>query len=342
MLQLKLTRAIVRARYSELMTLAEHVEMARSSRGNRRALELLLNVIGTTPNPNRDEDYFGEALDYHLGHLYAHLYEFDKAATHLNRSNTHPHSGGDLLFSEQSAEALALHAKQLEAIARGLPAILIASMPRSASASLSQTIQATLGVPIMRPSLGSFPNYTLMPRWLMLFLRGGAVTHDHFGASPFNLKVLSDAGVGDLFVLARDPRAAAASALRLGERQGEFPLGARMFGEALVEMSVLHITPWVTDWLAAEEQVGNKLRFHWIASDEARSNVAETVQRIVSVFRHTHPTAASLAATKVEEVRANYVQGDDDAWRGSVDEEGRDRMWKAIPQRAREILQLER
>ena len=101
---------------SELMTLAEHVEMARSSRGNRRALELLLNVIGTTPNPNRDEDYFGEALDYHLGHLYAHLYEFDKAATHLNRSNTHPHSGGDLLFSEQSAEALALHAKQLEAI----------------------------------------------------------------------------------------------------------------------------------------------------------------------------------------------------------------------------------
>jgi hypothetical protein len=340
MLELKLSRSVVSMRHAELGTLAESIELLRTKCGNRSAIELLLNVIGTTPNPNLDDAYYSEALDYHLAHLYAHLGQLDKAGEHLDRSNTHPHRGGDLIFSDQAAEGLALREQQRDAIARGLPALLIASMPRSASASLIQTIQAALKLPIMRLSLGSFPRYALMRRWLVLFHEGGAVTHDHFGASDYNLKTLIDANVPHVFVLARDPRAAAASALKLGERHGEHALNAKEFGDALVEYSLHLFTPWLAGWLEAEHRSEGKLVVHWIDSSEVRSNLSRAVRRIVDLFAETHPSAVSMLMSGSPEVRANFVEGNDDAWRSFVDDGARERMWLAIPHRARELLQL--
>ena len=49
------------------------------------------------------EGYWGEALDYHLGLLYAHIGEPEKAAYHFERSDTLPIDGGDQVFSEPSA-----------------------------------------------------------------------------------------------------------------------------------------------------------------------------------------------------------------------------------------------
>ena len=149
--------------------------------------------------------YYGEALDYHLGTLYAHIGEASLAAEHLARSNSLPTGGGDLLFADQVREGMALRSLQEAAKQRGIPSILISSMPRAASASLVQSIVTTLDIPILRFSAGKFANYVVIPRWLSLFLQGGAVAHDHFGATPFNLRALEDCDVKDVFVLIDRP-----------------------------------------------------------------------------------------------------------------------------------------
>ena len=213
-LELNLNAEAVRARFGELTTLAEIVAQVRGTHGNRVAVEMLLNGVGMIPTAVRNEPYYGEMLDYQLGLLLAHLGQADAAAGLIRRSGTLPHSGGNGLFPDVIAEGLELQVQAAQAAARGMPPILIAAMPGAGSASLTQSIAATLAMPIVRLSAGDFPDYITMPSWLERFSVGGALTHDHFGATPFNLGVLEAVGWKEVFVLIRDPRAAAAALAR--------------------------------------------------------------------------------------------------------------------------------
>jgi hypothetical protein len=109
----------------------------RATYGNRVASQVLIEGIGLVASTVRNESYHGAALDYNLGVLYAHLNQPEKAAIHFQSAGSPPHSGGNLLFSDQVAETLRLRDQQMLAVSRGLPPILISSMPRSASACWS-------------------------------------------------------------------------------------------------------------------------------------------------------------------------------------------------------------
>jgi hypothetical protein len=93
------------------------------------------------------------------------------------------------------------------------------------------TLARALDVPVLHISAGSFPNHFLVPSWLDMFLEGGAITQDHFAANDFNLGVLQGRGSRDIFVLIRDPRAAARSQvhhLARGRDGGAEPLARRI------------------------------------------------------------------------------------------------------------------
>ena len=184
--------------------IAEVLEIQRGT-GNRAANQILFDKIGLNIWDALDEGYCAEALEYHLGLLYAHIGEPEEAAAHMARSGTFAGAGGYRIFSDHQSGALELRRQQEAALQRGIPSLVIASMPRSASASLTQTLATALDIPIMRVSCGRYPNSYLIPRWLLNeFSRGGAVLHDHFGALPYNLAALRESGVCDVFV--RCPR----------------------------------------------------------------------------------------------------------------------------------------
>lgn len=335
MLALKLSRVEVAARISELTNLAEMVEYIRSIKGNRIAGDLLVNGIGLTLDPQCDENYYREALDYQLGLLYAFLKRPEQAAEYFRRSAVLPFSGGNLVFSDSVTDSLDLHQQQLGAAARGMPSILIASMPRSASASLTQSISATLGVPVLRLSAGDFPDYVLVPRWLDILSLGGAVTHDHFGASPFNLKVLANAGWRDVFVLARDPRASSASSFNLGETmQGQSGNTAE---QSIIETALSCFIPWLNEWAEAEVP---GLRVHWLRSKDVTSNMDSVIQRMMQTLLPGGPALASFLDAPVQEIKANFVVGDDDAWRQHVGPADRQRLWDTISAKAKERMNL--
>jgi hypothetical protein len=130
-------------------------------RGSRGANDFVLNQIGIRGSPDNSDSYFAEAMHYHLGLLHAHAGNPTEMAPHLTDSHTMPTSESDLLFSDQVNLSHVLRDRQLAAMKRGLPPILIACMPRSASATLTYT----LAVPgRRRHHPGSFRRERLQPR----------------------------------------------------------------------------------------------------------------------------------------------------------------------------------
>ena len=309
----------------------------QNSRGSRVADQAIYDAVGVA-DLAADEDYYKEAASYHLGLLFAHANEPEIAAEYFANSHTHPSSSGDLVFPEHLRLGLEFYAEQRQAAERGVPSILISAMPRSASASLSATLARSLGIPTMGISKGRFPDYWIAPCWLMLFNLGGAVTHDHFRATPFNLRALRDTGCRDVFVQIRDPRAAAASLIRHQDRSFNLPVSGPArdpFEAHLVERCLASYYPWLEDWLdvAAEERAD--LRVHWVMFDDVRRDIAATVQTVLDVLGYA-------PVPPIEHVTMHMVRGEDDAWREGLSQSAQQKLWDAMPRRAIDLLELSR
>jgi hypothetical protein len=61
---------------------------------------------------------------------------------------------------------------------------------------------------------------------------------------------------------------------------------------------------------------------------------------VLSTLVPHYPALATHLESQVTELRANFVAGDDDAWREMIDAAGRERLWAEIPQGAKDWLEL--
>jgi hypothetical protein len=313
----------------------------RKRRGNRAGNQAIIDEIGVRVRFERDESYCREALDYHLGLLYAHLGDPDMAAHHIDRSGAHPGSGGNQLFSDHQSESLALRRRQELAKERDIPSILMASMPRSASASLTQTIAAVLDIPVLRASCGRFPDFFLIPRWFDSAKSGGAIFHDHFAANPFNLGMLRDAQVNEIFVRIRDPRSATCSAESLVEREaGDRP--EISFEDRVLARYEQAFVPWLISWIAVAADPAAGLTVRWIRYGASSDEIRNTARVVLLALSGRHPALAGYAVPDIPIVEANYVGGNDEAWRAKISQPGQERLWRATPDAIRELLTLRR
>ena len=326
------------ARADELLNLTELAALIQQAKGSRAANDFLLGGVGLRFNPTLNEGFYQETLDYHLGLIFAHLRQPEKASGHLARSRTLPATGGDLMFTEHVEQSLRLYEHQSVAAARRMPSILVASLPRSGSVSLTQTLAVALDAPTMRISAGHLPDYVLIRSWLNPFSRGGAVAHDHFGATPFNLSVLREAGWRDVFVLVRDPRASAASIAQHERSAMAYSSSAENLESWIVETALTQCIPWVQAWLDARTE--SALRLHWIKYSDSTGDMAGTARRIFGILRADYPALDELAETPIAEKTGNFLRGDDDAWRSMVGAAGQKRLWEAISPEAIELLEL--
>ena len=305
-------------------------ELAQSS--NQQAVSFLVNSIGVYVTPPRDEGYFAEALNYLCGRLFASANKPQEAASAIAASHLMPNSGGDLLFQDAAVQGIALEQAQDAAISRGVPAVALASMPRAASATLTQTLAKIVQAPIFRVSLGAFPNYWLVPVWLDRFLRGGGILHDHFGASEFNVGLLRDRGVRSVFVLVRDPREAASSYTKM-------TYGARSTESDLESTYSKRYIPWLRGWLDAEKH--RQIEVRWIRTTDVISG-PDSLRKVLASM--TAEAESSLAAQNddVTLVRVNFSGGDSDAWRRAASPHLQQKMWDLLPIEIIERLELRR
>jgi hypothetical protein len=308
-------------------------------RGSRQANDFVLNHIGVRGSLDNDQGYFTEALHYHLGLLYAHAADPVEMAQQLRQSHTMPTGESDLLFSDQVNLSHVLRDRQLAAVRRGLPPILIACMPRSASATLTYTLARALDIPVLHISAGSFPNHFLVPSWLNMFLEGGAITQDHFAANDFNLGVLQGRGPRDIFVLIRDPRAAARSQVHhlARGRDGDAEPLARRIERQCSE----NFIPWLQAWIDCANNKKLPFRIHWLTYGEVCRDPGAILRKIAGVLGADNKTIGAFATThSLQEERMHFVDGHDDAWRRELGSSSRDLLWQACTAQMKAMLDL--
>jgi hypothetical protein len=194
-------------------------------------------------------------------------------------------------------------------------------------------------IPVPHLSIGDFPNYYLAPSWLDMFLEGGAISQDHFGATEFNVGVLSSRGPRDLFVLVRDPRAAAASLVHYRSRQA-WPI-EEPFETIMERLCVERFIPWIQGWIDCSKNAASPIKIHWILSDEVRSDLTGTARKICSVLSRRYPGMSGyIEAGAVPEVRVHFEGGDDELWRKNASPQVSGRMWEACTPDMRALLGL--
>jgi hypothetical protein len=308
-------------------------------RGSRAANDFVLNQIGIHGSPDNSDGYFAEAMHYHLGLLHAHSGNPTEMAPHLSQSHTMPTGESDLLFSDHVNLSYVLRDRQLAAMKRGLPPILLACMPRSASATLTYTLARAVDIPVMHISAGNFPDRFLVPSWLDMFLEGGAITQDHFAASDFNLGVLQGRGPRDIFVLIRDPRAAARSQvhhLARGRDGGGEPLARRIERQCSE-----NFVPWLQAWIDCANNEKLPFRIHWLTYRDACRDPGAILCKIAGVLGADNKAIAAFAyAHSLPEERMHFVDGHDDAWRREIGSSSRDLLWQACTSEMKTMLDL--
>lgn len=295
-----------------------------------------MQAIGLRALPTRGESYYALALNYSLALALAYSHEPKAAAEHLELSGILPFDGGDLIFSDANDRALDLAAKQELSLERHVPSVVLASMPRAASAALVLTISEQFGCPVMRASIGAFPNYYLMPSWVRRISRGGCVLHDHFGAQDFNLRTLSECGIRTVFVLIRDPRASAVSYV-------QFVQNLSVTEEEIYRVFEENYIPWLCQWeeYAASSQTTEVV---WLKSGDVTAGNAQlrlVMERIIESLAKSAPLWQPPDMSKLSLAKANFVSGTPDGWRRLVSKSGQERMWSRVPARFREMLELE-
>lgn len=306
-------------------------------RSNREAVSFLMQAVGLRTLLTRNESYYELALNYSLALVQAYSNKPEAAAEHLELSGILPFDGGDLIFSDAHDRGLDLAAKQEASLEKHVPCVFLASMPRATSAALTSTISEQFGCPVMRASMGGFPNYYLMPSWVRRISRGGCVLHDHFGAQEFNRRTLSECSISTVFVLIRDPRASAASFVQLvqGHDVTEEEIH-RAFEESYI--------PWLSEW--EDYAVGSHTaEVVWLKSSDVTAGNAQlrlVIEKIIAPLVKLTPRWQPPDLSNLGLSDANFVSGTSDGWRRLVSKSGQERMWSRIPARFREMLELER
>jgi hypothetical protein len=302
---------------------------------------LVSSMIATLPiriaHP-LDDAYFEPFAAYYMACFSAVRRDFDKAAYYAGLIDFDaPPDGTDLLPYDIRQATRLLAYRQQYAIARGIPSIIIISMPKSASAFLSNTIAQVLDAPVLRLSVGegleSFP----VPKWVQQTARGGAITHEHIEALPSQLETLRRSGLEGIWVQIRDPRDVAYSLLMMTR------LMARPINSSPEEFFLKYterLARWLDGWIAASESADQSLRIRFVTFEDVTRNLESTVLRMLD-GRMTSEIGERLRLFAAQPSLApNFRNGRGGEWR-DVFETVRKEAWKSIPDRVTSLLALE-
>lgn len=327
----------------QIKWLALRMRYIQRTKGSRYADWHFVKKVGIYPLETYNESYYADAVNFDLGMLMAHAGEAEKASRLLTASQVLPADGGDVIFSEHQRKALELYHQQQEAARRGMTSVLMASLPKSGSASLTQMLSELSGMPVFRLSVGHFPYFSLVESWAARLKSGGMLNHGHFGASSHNLSILEKTGVNQIVVHIRDPRAATLSYLNMQKRQRV--LEYRNIGLHHVFGNIyLPKVQWIAGWMAAEKTLP-WLKIHWSRFRDFKDDPWGCAAGIFDTYAENGFMRALADKARdrrsMEAAKANFHQGDNNAWREHASKRLRRRMWKALPKEVIEKLEME-
>lgn len=229
-------------------------------------------------------------------------------------------------------------------IARGLPPMLINTVPKSASESIWNRLAEGLGLAQCHLSLGLFPDCCLVPARVQSAGQGGLIAKEHIPATAFNLKVLADSGVTRVLFHLRDPRQAVLSWAHFVHDDVSLRMMAPIWRKVIPPAAVLRadlatqidwcidnylplLVDFVRGWdnLCRDDQgsLRVKIQSFELFLSEPEKYFAEALD-----FYDIDP---SLFAADAEAETVHLRKGMTDEWRGVFTRKQSERAWELMP-----------
>ena len=235
--------------------------------------------------------------------------------------------------------------RQSGARARGLPGILLNSLPKSASESIWNKLAEGLGMAQGHVSLGLFPDCCLFPHRVRLLAEGGLIAKEHIPATPHNLDSLAACDIRKLVLNLRDPRQASLSWAHFVKNDVSMRLLAPIWRKIVPPRQVLDSDfPVLLDWVIERYL---PLSLTWIAgwTEEMTRGDAATVRVHAArfeTFREDPATYFSELLDFLEIERTAFTltaaaetvhlrRGATDEWRSVFSPAQAERAWAKIP-----------
>lgn len=235
--------------------------------------------------------------------------------------------------------------KQRNAVRDGKPSILVAALHKSASATLSNALREMLDLALVRLQF----NDVILPHLARNFAVGGCVTHSHFPATEHNIRTLREAGLDQIFVQIRDPRAVAYSWVHYFQKFIKIPQNPLAGdvgqddadnGEATIFEFFTSAVKWLDGWAAFVEAETQGLTVHFVDFEDISQDFEGVLTKILE---HTQfPDGASYLERWIAggglEKKLNFRKGQSDDWRTVLAPEVRTRLCKMTPERVKNLF----
>ncbi|MDX1711917.1 MAG: tetratricopeptide repeat protein [Rhodovibrionaceae bacterium] len=234
--------------------------------------------------------------------------------------------------------------KRDDAKARGLPGMIINTMPKSASESIWNKLAQGLGMAQSHLSIGLFPECCLIPFRLARVAEGGIIAKEHIPASAHNLKLLEEHGLTRMVVHLRDPRQAMLSWVHFVRDDVSMRLMAPIWRRTVppahivkgpldetVDWCIEHYLPILVDFIdgwrrvAADPQSPFQARF--LTFEKFRTEPEAYFDEALDILGA--PKAGFRAEAQAETVHLR--KGALDEWREVLDKQRQAAAWKQIP-----------
>jgi len=253
-------------------------------------------------------------------------------------------AGLELPLNPIRATPEAFAERRAGAQAAGRPAMLITTVPKSASESIWNRLAAGLGLAQSHVSIGLFPDCALVPARVRDLAAGGIIAKEHIAPTPYNLDSLRAAGIDRLVVHLRDPRQATLSwAHFVRDDVGKRPLGpiwrkivppARVLEaglEAVVDWCVEHYLPrlidFARDWAEVQAKPAGGLAVRCLSFEQYVANEAAYLREVLDLYDLDQ--AGFAAETRAETV--HWRKGETAEWRSVFTAAQRRRAQRQMP-----------
>ncbi|MGF1608634.1 MAG: tetratricopeptide repeat protein [Kiloniellales bacterium] len=234
--------------------------------------------------------------------------------------------------------------RRKDGIARGLPAMLINTLPKSASESIWNRLAEGLGLAQSHLSLGLFPECCLVPARLQSAASGGLIAKEHLPATPFNLQQLAQHGLTKVVFHQRDPRQATLSWAHFVQSDVSMRLLAPIWRKtvppadilkgpfpALLDWCIDRYLPIAVDFIRGWTRLGDDptqpIEVLFLTFEQFLSEPERYFERVLDFYGIPREVFAAEAEAEVVHLRRGLV----DEWREAFTPAQQERAWRQIP-----------
>lgn len=250
----------------------------------------------------------------------------------------------DLALNPIRATAEEFEARRAAGLGKGIPSIVITTLPKSASESIWNKLAEGLGIAQCYLSLGLFPDCCLIPSRVSAVGQGGVSTKEHIAPTRHNLATLKAAGINRIVVHHRDPRQATLSWAHFARddvtRRLMAPLWRKIMPPAdviardlegqidwCIDRYMPFLIEFLADWraVAADPAGGFKVLFE--SFEAFRGDADGYCERVLDFYEIPRERFAADAQAATIHLR----KGEIDEWRSVFTAAQRERAWSLIP-----------